>query len=56
MKEESCADERNIYWVYSNEFFELASTLMEENGLFEAISPEETLLLFQELYRLILET
>ena len=39
----------------SNEFFELASILTEENSLFEACSPEEALLLLQELYQLILQ-
>ena len=55
MKEECCADERNTYWVYSNEFFELASILTEENGLFQANIQEEALLLLQELYQLILK-
>ena len=39
----------------SNEFFELAFILTEENSLFEACSPEEALLLLQELYQLILQ-
>ena len=55
VKEECCADEGNAYWVCSNEFFKLASILTEENSLFEAYSPEEALLLFQELYQLILQ-
>ena len=55
VKEECCSDERNTFWVCSNEFFELAAIVMEENGLFEANSPEEALLLFQELYQLILQ-
>ena len=55
MKEECCADEGNTYWVCSNEFFELAFILKEENSLFEAYSPEEALLLLQELYQLILQ-
>ena len=55
VKEQCCADEGNTYWVCSNEFFELASILTEENSLFEAYSPEEALLLFQELYQLILQ-
>ena len=55
VKEECCTDERNTFWVCSNEFFELAAIVMEENGLFEANSPEEALLLFQELYQLILQ-
>ena len=45
LKEECCADGGNTYWVCSNEFFELASILMEENSLFEAYSPEEALVL-----------
>ena len=45
VKEECCADEGNTYWVCSNEFFELASVLTEENNLFEAYSPEEALFL-----------
>ena len=55
VKEECCADEGNTYWVCSNEFFELASILTEENNLFEAYSPEEALFLLQELYQLILQ-
>ena len=55
VKEECCADEGNTYWVCSNEFFELAFILKEENSLFEAYSPEEALLLLQELYQLILQ-
>ena len=55
VKEEHCSDERNTFWVCSNEFFELAAIVMEENGLFEANSPEEALLLFPELYQLILQ-
>ena len=55
VKEECCADEGNTYWVFSNEFFEPASILTEENGLFEAYSPEEALILLQELYQLILQ-
>ena len=55
VKEECCADEGNTYWVCSNEFFELASILTEENSLFEAYSPEETSLLLQELYQLTLQ-
>ena len=54
MKKECCEDERNTYWVFSNEFFELASILTEENDLFEPNSPEESLLLLQELYQIIL--
>ena len=53
LKEKCCTDERNTFWVCSNEFFELAAIVMEENGLFEANSLEEALLLFQELYQLI---
>ena len=55
VKEECCADEGNTYWVCSNEFFEPASILTEENGLFEAYYPEEALILLQELYQLILQ-
>ena len=55
VKEECCADERNTYWVCSDECFELGSILTGENGLFEAYSPEETLLLLQELYQFILQ-
>ena len=55
VKEECCTDERNTFWVCSNEFFELAAIAMEENGLFKVNSPEEALLLFQELYQLILQ-
>ena len=55
MKEECCADEGNTYWVCSNEFFELASILTEENSLFETHFPEEALLLLQELHQLILQ-
>ena len=55
VKEECCTDERNTFWVCSNEFFELAAIVMEKNGLFEANSPEEPSLLFQELYQLILQ-
>ena len=55
VKEECCADEGNTYWVCSNEFFEPASILTEENGLFEAYSQEEALILLQELYQLILQ-
>ena len=55
VKEQCCADEGNTYWVCSSEFFELASILTEENSLFEAYSPEETLFLLQELYQLILQ-
>ena len=55
VKEECCSDERNTFWVCSNEFFELAAIVMEENGLLEANSPEEALLLFQELSQLILQ-
>ena len=54
VKKECCEDERNTYWVCSNEFFELASILTEENDLFEPNSPEESLLLLQELYQIIL--
>ena len=52
-KEECYADDRNTYWFCSNEFFELASILTEENSLFEAYYPEEALLLLQERYQLI---
>ena len=55
VKEACCSDERNTFWVCSNEFFELAAIVMEENGLLEANSAEEALLLFQELYELILQ-
>ena len=55
VKEECCADEGNTYWVCSNEFFELASILTEENNLFEAYSPDEALCLLQELYQFILQ-
>ena len=55
VKEKCCADEGNTYWVCYNEFFELASILTEENGLFEAYSSKEALLLLQELYHLILQ-
>ena len=55
VKEERRADEGNAYWVCSNKFFELASILTEENSLFQACSPEEALLLLQELYQLILQ-
>ena len=55
VKEDCCSDERNIFWVCSNEFFELAAIVMEENDLLEANSPEEALLLFPELYQLILQ-
>ena len=55
MKGKCCADEENTYWVCYNGFFELASILTEENGLFEAYSSEEALLLLQELYHLILQ-
>ena len=55
VKEECCTGERNTFWNCSNEFFELAAIVMEENGLFEANSLEEALLLFQELYELILQ-
>ena len=54
-KKQCCADEGNTYWVCSNEFFELASILTEENNLFEAYSPEEALFLLQELYQFILQ-
>ena len=46
VKEECCTDKRNTFWVSSNEFFELAAIVMEENGLSEANSSEEALLLF----------
>ena len=52
VKNECCTVERNTFWVCSDEFFELAAILMEENGLFEANTPEEALLLFQELHNL----
>ena len=55
VKEECCADEGNTYQVCSNEFFELASILKEENGLFEAYSLEEALILLQEPYELVLQ-
>ena len=55
VKEECCADERNTFWVCSNELFKLVAVVMEENGLFEANFPEEALLLFQELYQLIFQ-
>ena len=55
VKEECCADEGNTYWVCSDECFELGSILTGENGLFEAYSPEETLLLLQEHYQFILQ-
>ena len=55
MKEEYCADEGNTYCVCSDQGFELGSILTEENGLFEAYSPEEALLLLQELYQFILQ-
>ena len=55
VKKQCCADEGNTYWVCSNEFFELASILTEENNLFEAYSPEEALFLLQELYQFILQ-
>ena len=38
VKEGCCTDERNTFWVSSNEFFELAVIVLEENGLFEANS------------------
>ena len=52
MKNECCADEGNTYCVCSNEVFELASILTEENSLFQAYSPEKALLFLQELYNL----
>ena len=52
VKEECFTDERNTFWVCSNEFFELAAIVMEENGLFEANTSGKGLLLFQELYQL----
>ena len=55
VKEECCADDENTYWVCSNRAFELAFILTKENSLFEACSPEEGLLLLQELYQLILQ-
>ena len=54
VKEECCADEKNTYWACYNDFFELASILTEESILYEANSPEEAFLLFQDLYQLIL--
>ena len=38
VKEGCCTDERNTFWVCSNEFFELAVIVLEENGLLEANS------------------
>ena len=38
-----------------NEYFELASILTQENGLYESNSPEEALLLLQNFYQLILQ-
>ena len=38
-----------------NIFFELASILTQEDGLYESNSPEEALLLLQKLYQLILQ-
>ena len=55
VKEECCTGERNTFWVCSNEFFELAAIVMEENGLFEANTSGKSLLLFQELYQLIFQ-
>ena len=55
VKQEGCTDERNAFWVCCNEFFELAAIVIKENSLFEANSPEESLLLFQELYQPILQ-
>ena len=52
LKEECCTDERNTFWICSNEFFELAAIVMEENGLFEASSSEEALLLFRNFINL----
>ena len=45
----------SIYMSLMNIFFELASILTQENGLYESNSPEEALLLLQKLYQLILQ-
>ena len=41
VREECCTDVRNTFWVCSNEFFELAAIVIEENSLFEANTSEK---------------
>ena len=46
VKEECCTDERNTFCVCSNDYFELAAIVMEENGIFEANTWESIINLF----------
>ena len=51
--EESCSDEKNTLYICSDAFYELAVLLMDEYDLLEANSLTEALLLFQEIYQLV---
>ena len=53
--EESCSDEKNTPYICSDVFYELALFLMGEYGLPEANSRTEALLLFQEIYKLVVD-
>ena len=53
--EESCSDEKNTPHSCSDAFYELAVLVMDEYGLPEANSPTEALLLFQEIYQLVVD-
>ena len=53
--EQSCTDKKNIHYIFSDAFYELAMFLMDEYGLPEAGSPIEALLLFQEIYKLVID-
>ena len=53
--EESFIDKKNTFYIFSDALYELAVLLMDEYGLPEAGSPTEALLLFQEIYKLVVD-
>ena len=53
--EESFTDKKNTLYIFSDALYELAVLLMDEYGLPEAGSPTEALLLFQEIYKLVVD-
>ena len=53
--EKSCTDKKNTFYICSDAFYELAVLLIDEYGLPEAGSSTEVLLLFQEIYKLMVD-
>ena len=53
--EKSCTDKKDTSYICSDAFYEFAVLLIDEYGLPEAGSSTEALLLFQEIYKLIVD-